>query len=288
MSLIFNSLLTAGLSAVVAGVLWLAGWRSRRAFLWLSPVAISVGFLFLYWRTLGKPELPPIDATQWLFWYALVLVPLGWLMGIRGELRWLAGWVALLVLPWLYLLLFLPLIQSGYWSMPIGVAWVLAFGVGSALLVLLTAPQGEEASGVSSAFLLALLGGVGAGVLFYNAKSASLAQLSGLLGTTVGVGVLLGVLFRDFRLGRGAVSLAILLYSMLWAMGFAYGNLHATMVGVFALLILSLALPFSAWGRRWSPWVQFLVPLGVLLVVGGTAFGWSFWDYMASTSDYPY
>ncbi len=87
MSLIFNSLLTAGLSAVVAGVLWLAGWRSRRAFLWLSPVAISVGFLFLYWRTLGKPELPPIDATQWLFWYALVLVPLGWLMGIRGELR---------------------------------------------------------------------------------------------------------------------------------------------------------------------------------------------------------
>lgn len=288
MTVVLNSLFAAGLSALVAGVFWLAGWRFRRTFLWFSPLGIGAGFALLYWLTLGRPELRPTDATQWLFWYALLLVPLGWLAGIRGELRWLWGWALLLGLPWLYLVLFLPLIQNGYWNLTVGVAWVLVFGVGSALLAWWTAPQGEESPAISSAFLLAMLGGVSAGVLFYNAKSSSLAQLAGLLGTTVGVGVVLGLFWRKFLLGRGAVSMATLLYSLLWAVGFAYGNLSAPMLGILALATLSLGLPYTPLGRRWSPLVRFLVPLLVLLILGGGAVGVSFQAYMASAGDYPY
>lgn len=288
MTVILNSVLAAGLSALVAGIFWLVGWRFRRAFLWFSALAIGVAFPLLYWLTLGKPELPPTDATHWLFWYALLLVPLGWLAGIRGELRWLGGWALLLGLPWLYLVLFLPLIQNGYWSLTVGVAWVLAFGIGSTLLAWWVAPQGEEAPGISSAFLLAMLGGVSAGVLFYNAKSSSLAQLAGLLGTTVGVGVILGLLWRNFRLGRGAVMIATVLYSLLWAVGFAYGNLSAPMLGILALSTLSLGLPYTPLGLRWSPLVRFLVPLLVLVLFGGGAVAVSFQAYMASAGDYPY
>jgi hypothetical protein len=110
--------------------------------------------------------------------------------------------------------------ESGFWSLTMGVAYIVGFALATWLLMTLTAPLGEE-RGLATPFLIALLGGVSAGVLFYGAKSASLAQLSGTLGAVVGVGVPLAFL-RGFTIGRGAVALAILLFMSLWttALGF--------------------------------------------------------------------
>ena len=284
MSVVFESMLTAGLAALAAGVFWLLGWRLRRAHALLSALGVSVGFAVLYWRVQDRPDFPPIDATQWVFWHALFALPLGWLAGIAPAYRWVWVWGALLGVLWLMVLPFRPLMESGFWSLTVGVAYIVGFALTTWLLMTLTAPLGEE-RGLAAPFLIALLGGVSAGVLFYGAKSASLAQLSGTLGAVVGVGVPLAFL-RGFTIGRGAVALAMFLFMSLWATALGFAQLTLGQLGVLYLLALAPALRLLPAAQRLSPAVRFALPLAIMLVVGGAAVGITYSAYMAQSGDY--
>ncbi len=288
MNFVLNNLLITGLPALLAGVLWLVGGRLPRAHGWLSALAVGLGMGLVYWLVLGKPAFPPTDAQEWVFWLALGLIPLGWLVGIAPAYRWVAGWGLVLVLPWVFVLLFVPLMQSEYWALPVGIAWILVFGVGLTVLTVVASSAEERLVGWQTAFLVALIGGVSAGVLFYGAKSASFAQMAGSLGAMVGIGVPLGWVMRSFRVGRGAVALAVILYGILWALGFAYASLQALYLLAFALCVLALAIPFSPIGSRLNPAMRFVVPLVLILLVGGTAVGLSYQAYMAASSEYTY
>jgi hypothetical protein len=283
-SVVIESMLTAGLAALAAGVLWLLGWRLRRAHALLSALGVSVGFAVLYWRVLGRPDFPPIDATQWVFWHALFALPIGCLAGIAPAYRWVWVWGALLGVLWLFVPPFRPLMESGFWSLTAGVGYIVGFALATWLLMTLTAPLGEE-RGIATPFLMASLGGVSAGVLFYGAKSASLAQLSGTLGAVVGVGVLLAFL-SGFAVGRGAIALTMFLYLSLWTTAFGFAQLTLAQLAVLYLLALTPAVRLLPALRRQSPAVRFALPLAIVLVVGGTAVGMSYSAYIAQGSDY--
>jgi hypothetical protein len=282
-SVILESALTAGLAALAAGVFWLLGWRLRRAYALLSALGVSVGFAVLYWRVQGRPDFPPIDATQWVFWHALFALPLGWLAGIAPAYRWVWVWGALLGVLWLFVPPFRPLMESGFWLLTTGVAYIVGFALATWLLVTLTAPLGEE-RGLATPFLIALLGGVSAGVLFYGAKSASLAQLSGTLGAVVGMGVPLAFL-RGFTIGRGAVALAMLLFMSLWTTALGFAQLTLGQLVVLYLLALTPALRLLPAMQRLSPAARFALPLAIVLVVGGAAVGMTYSAYMAQSGD---
>jgi len=93
---------------------------------------------------------------------------------------------------------------------------------------------------------------------------------------------------RSFRLGRGAIAVAVMLYGILWALGFAYASLQAPYLLAFALCVLTLAIPVSPIGRRLNPTMRFVLPLIGILLVGGAAVGLSYQAYMAAGSAYYY
>jgi hypothetical protein len=126
---------------------------------------------------------------------------------------------------------------------------------------------------------------VSAGVLFYGAKSASLAQLSGTLGAVVGVGAPLALL-RNFAIGRGAVVVAMLLFMSLWATALGFAQLTLGQLAVLYLLALTPALRLLPALQRQSPAVQFALPLATLLVVGGAVVGMTYSAYMAQSGNY--
>ncbi len=284
MSVVIESALTAGLASLAAGVFWLLGWRLRRAHALMSALGVSVGFLVLFWRVQGRPDFPPIDATQWVFWHALFVLPLGWLAGIGASYRWVWVWGALLGVLWLFVPPFRPLLESGFWQMPVGVGYIVGFALATWLLMTLSAPLGEE-RGLATPFLIALLGGVSAGVLFYGGKSASLAQLSGTLGAVVGVGVPLAFL-RGFAIGRGAVAVAMFLFMLLWTTAFGFANLTLGQLALLYLLALTPALRMLPFAQRWSPVARFALPAAILLLVGGAFVGMTYSAYMAQSGDY--
>lgn len=285
MSVVLQSLWTAGLASVAAAVFWLLGWRLRRAHLWLSALGLTVGFTILYARILGRPDFPPIDATQWAFWLAWLGLPLGWLAGIGAAYRWVWAWGALLGALWLFVLPFRPLIESGFWTPTVGVAYIVGFGVAAWLLMTLSAPLGDE-SGAPAPLLIALLGAVSAGMLFYGGKSASLAQLSGTLGAVVGVGVLIGLLLSRFTLGRGAVALTMMQFVLLWATAHGFASLTLGQLALLYLLALAPALYALPALQRQPARARLIVPLMILLVIGGGTVGMQYRAYTTQSGDY--
>jgi hypothetical protein len=270
-SVVLNSIVAAGVPALLAGLIWLVGGRVPllTTYRWLlSPLAVGGGYLLAHILINGMPPFPPTDSAHWLFYFALVGILLGWLAELPASYRWFWGAVVLMLLLWMMVLAFKPLIESGYWMPVRGASILVILSVATWLLMVLTAPNGEAEEGAALPFLLATLGGLSAGLIFYN-KSASLGQLSGSLGAVVGIGVPLGWLMRGFRLGRGAVSLTMMLMAMLWAMAYGYAELPAHYLALLYLAGLSLAL------RRWTPLVR-LHPLArfslsfllLLLLVG--------------------
>lgn len=288
MNFVLNSLVIAGLPALLAGILWLLGGQFRTLHLWLSTLAVGGGMTLIYFLMLGSPQMPPIDAQSWVFWLGFGLMPLGWLISITPAYRWVAGWVLLLTLPWVFVMLFTPIIRSEHWSLTVGIAWILVFGVELTILAYAVPLSESHLSGWQMAFLLAMLGGISAGIMFYGAKSASFAQMAGSLGAVVGIGVPLGLWMRAFRVGRGAIALAVLLYGVIWALGFAYASLPGAYLAVFPLCMMALIVPATPLARGWSPAMRFLVLLVALLVLGGGAVGVSYQAYMSASAGYDY
>ncbi len=286
MSVVLNSIVATALPALLVGMLWLVGWRFRTAYLFLSASAVGGGFTLLYWLILGKPDFPPIDATQWLFWLALGAIPIGWLAHIGREFRWMWTWVLLIVLAVAFVLLLRPLMVSEFWSLQAGVLWIVGLTIATALLMAGTASAGDR-PGLGTPFLLATLGGLSAGALFFG-KSASLGQLAGTLGGVVGVGVPIGFALKRFQMGRGAVGLTMMLFALLWATTLGYAELKPVTLALLYLAGFSLALPSAPFAHNWTPLMQFGVPFALVIVLGGIAFGISYASYSSGAGGYSY
>ncbi len=290
MSVVLQAVIAAGVPALLAGVLWWLSGRiaplSRYRGL-LSPLAVGGGYLLTHILISGLPPFPPSDATHWLFYFAIMGIVLGWLAEVPADYRWLWGAIVLLMLGGLMVLCLKPLMQSGYWTPVSGARIIVLLTLATWLMMVLVAPNGSMERGAALPFLLGALGGLSAGLIFYN-KSASLGQLAGSLGAVVGVGMLVGWLMRDFQMGRGAVSGALMLFAMLWAMAYGYAELPAKYLALLYLAGLSLALSRLKPLARLHPGVQFSIRLLLLLLLAGIPLLLSYQAYMASQSEYLY
>lgn len=283
MNLVLHGFLAAGVPALLAGILWLAGcFPPLQRFRWLfSALAVGAGYLLAHLWILGRPPFPPVDAQQWLFYFALVGIALGWLTD-RLDSRWLQGAILLMVLGGLMVVGLKSLIQSGYWSLAGGTGAIVGLTLAVWLLIVLVIPLGKREQGASLPFLLAGLGGLSAGVLFYS-KSASLAQLAGSLGAVIGIGVPIGWFWREFRLGRGAVSLYLMMLAFLWVFTLGYAELRLPHLAMLFLGGLSLALGELPALRRQPSALRFVIRFLVLLVLVGIPFELTYQAYMAAS-----
>lgn len=290
MSVWLQAVMSAGVPALVAGVLWLLSGRIRllQRFEWLlSPLAVGAGYLTAHVFISGMPPFPPTDSTHWLFYFALLGVALGWLAELPADYRWLWGALGLLLLGWLMVLGFKPLLESGYWSAWNGVRIILLLTLATWLLMVLIAPIGEQERGAGLPFLLATLGGLSAGLIFYH-KSALLGQLAGSLGAVLGIAVPLSGVVRGFRLGRGAVALTLMLMAWLWSMAYGYAELPAHFLALLYLTGVSLAISRLHPLSRLRPMALFLVRLMLLLLLLGIPLLLSYQTYMAAQGASPY
>jgi hypothetical protein len=283
--------LEAGVPAFVAGFIWLLSGRIRslHRFGWLlSPLAIGAGYLVAHiLLNRGVPPFPPTDSTHWLFYFALLGIGLGWLAELPADYRWLWGSLGLLSLGWLMVLGFKPLLESGYWAPWSGARIILLLTLATWLLMVLAAPMGEQERGAGLPFLLATLGGLSAGLIFYN-KSALLGQLAGSLGAVLGMGVLMSWVMRGFQLGRGAVALALLLMALLWSMTYGYAELPAHFLALLYLTGVSLGISRLKSLTRLHPITLFTLRLLLLLLLTGIPLLLSYQTYMARQQEYPY
>ncbi|MCS6923203.1 MAG: hypothetical protein NZM10_02375, partial [Fimbriimonadales bacterium] len=230
------------------------------------------------------PEFMPLDATHWTFWLALFALPLGWLAEIGAAYRWVWAWGALLGALWLFVLPFYPMVANAGGD-SLSVAHIVGFALATWLLMMLTASLGDEA-GAATPFLIATLGGISAGFLFYGAKSAQLAQMSGTLGAVVGAGVVLGWLLRGFRLGRGTVAVGMFLFMVLWTLSYGIAYLSFGQLVLLYLLAWTPALRLLPALQRRSPALRFALPLAILIVVGGAAVGLLYNAYIGQGDSY--
>jgi len=283
--------LEAGVPAFAAGFIWLLSGRIRslHRFGWLlSPLAIGAGYLVAHiLLNRGVPPFPPTDSIHWLFYFALLGIGLGWLAELPADYRWLWGSLGLLWLGWLMVLGFKPLLESGYWAPWSGARIILLLTLAAWLLMVLVAPIGEQERGAGLPFLLATLGGLSAGLIFYN-KSALLGQLAGSLGAVLGMGVLMSWVMRGFQLGRGAVALALLLMALLWSMAYGYAELPAHFLALLYLTGVSLGISRLKPLTRLHPIALFTLRLLLLLLLTGIPLLLSYQTYMARQQEYPY
>lgn len=232
-------------SLVTAVLLGVAGWLWRRN-PWAGAVALGLGYAVGHVTAAGWPALPPTEATQWLFFFALVALLAGVLdTFLRIARPWRLGlWLALCA--GLLALLLRPKIQSS-WTPAQSALWLLGL---AALMTILAASLGRiarpHADAVFTLFAAALVCG-GSGIALVLSGSLLLGQLAFVLAAGVGVALVAAWFFPELPLAAGAVPVIVALLTGLWVNGYFYAELPAICALLFALaLVLPALLPSMA------------------------------------------
>jgi hypothetical protein len=255
------------LPAALAAAVPVAAWRiargrasARDSRSWGAPAAVAAAFVAGYWALLGRPELPPLDALDWLFYLAPALAVVGtadaWLrLRFPARAVLIAASVAAT-----FVLVAWPLL-GGEASARILVAGALA----TASIVALDALAVRISAARSGAILLAAA--APAAVVVMLSGSQRLGQIGGLLAATAG-----GMLAVNFALGSAAVGRGtVVVFGTLAAGLLLCSYLYAELQTADAVL-LAIA-PNMAWvaylvPRRAGRLAAIFVQLGLVL---GTA-----------------
>lgn len=210
---------------VTATLLLLARWFWGQSS-WAGAVAVACGYAAGHVTTAGWPALPPAEATQWLFFFALITLPAGVLDTLLRPslLARLGIWLALSA--GLLALLLRSKMQFS-WTPAQSVLWLLGL---AAVMTLLAACLGRLArpgpDAVIALFTAAAVAG-GSGVALMLSGSLLLGQLALVLAGALGVATVIAWFLPDLPLGRGIVPVAVALLTSLWATGYFYAELPA-------------------------------------------------------------
>lgn len=263
-------LLGVVLPAAVAGGVWglaisLGRLRSSTPLLLGGgALALGGGYIAGHWALLGRPPFPPVQARDWLAYFAVACILVGWVEALPRSplgLRWL---VRLLFSAAFLILLLLPMARHS-WTKPQSLLWL--GGLTLTLLLFWAALDGlaRRLSGRMLAFLGLMVAGASAGVLLFS-RSAMLGQLAGVLAAALGASWGVSWWAPHLSLARGAVAVMAPLLMGLWLGGYFYAQMPLP-----SALLLLVALPLGWVGElkalnRLAPWqrLSFLL-LAVLL-----------------------
>lgn len=249
MEIIKLALLAVLIPAALSAVILLGAWRpwKRRGRLpdgrWGGGIALAAAYAAGHAVIAGVPPFPPVDVTNWPFYFGIGAAGLGvvgvWRCG--GMVRQVGRGGAALLVAWLLLR---PLAAAG-WSAAEGWMWIP--GTAAVLLGVCasTAALAERSSGSGLGLTLFIVA-AGTGAVLYYSGTASLAQGAGALASGLFVCFLIGLGCPRFSLARGAAPVAAVLLVSLWTCGYFYTeDMPAASAAALA------AAPSVAWIGRW-------------------------------------
>ncbi len=260
---------------LTAGTL-VAGWRALRhrhgardSRSWAGPLAIGTGFTGGYWALFARPELPPLDAIEWLLLLTPGLVLLG-LLDSLGRARLQVRVISTAAsVPASMLLLLWPLLKANDHDS----RHVVLFAMVSALLIAWIAAMNALANRVSAMQLSAILfcAAAPAALVLLLSGSQRLGQIGGVLAATQLAGWIVNYAFGPAAVGRGVILVFGILFGGLLLSGYSYAELR------LADALILLASPMVAWAVllvpgpfRWLPRAATQLVL-VLAIAGSTA-----------------
>ena len=233
------------LPAVACGAALAAAWTRREApagaGAWAAAAALALGYGVGQAGLLGWPSFPPVDATEWLPYFALASVIPGIALAnprVPGGIGWVLRVATAGAVPWL---LFRSLLAHT-WSGLEGAAWLAALGAALLALWVGLEPLARRPGGpgVPLAWLVTAAGG---SVALFLTRSALLGQLGGVLAASIGT-LTVASWLRPQRSLSGAVPVVAVLLASLWSVGLLYSEMPAS-----CALLLAIA-PLTAWITR--------------------------------------
>ena len=251
-----EALLAAGLcEAVTATVIFLAVWR-RIASSCTVAVALSAGYATGHALVAGWPSLPPRDATQWLFCFAVLafIVALAdAFIRSRRNLR-IALWT--IICSAASGLLLRPMFQHS-WGRVEGWLYLLCIVIWLVLLTWSLEVIESRPSGLSTLLWFATVVSAGTCAALMLSGSLLLGELAFVFTGAAGISFLLVRLFPVQTRPIGAAVPLVLLLGGLWLSGHFYAELPLS-----SLLLLAVAPALGLFavqrGERWH-WKAFLL-----------------------------
>jgi hypothetical protein len=278
--------LGALLPAVIAGVAFALSWRAwRRGDAparagWGGAVGVAAGYLAAHAAIVGRPPLPPIETTHWLFLFVAIAGALGVIESFWSAPAFVR-WIPRVALAAALVGLTLRTKMKYSWSGGEAAIWLAAAGVVVLLVWISIDAAGERERGV--ALPVALMTWAAAmGAILAASGNASYGQLAGAWGATMGGAWVVAILQPNLSLARGATTVAATLAAGLWLNGFFYTEMPRWVGG-------SLLAPAAAiWALRFGPisrmagWARAIVVAAIVLVVLSPALTASVRDAIAS------
>jgi hypothetical protein len=229
-----------------------------------SPFALALGYLTAQTAVWGQPAIPPVEATQWLWFALLGLVVLSAVFELRSAGAWrfytpLAS--VAIVLPAFWLLV-RPLAENA-WSGRETALWLCGIGVAAVATTFALGHLLDRRPGPWSSVGIVLVI-AGSGIVLLLSGTKTYAQLAGAAAAALVPGVLLALAGRGRTFsGHIVPGFVLLLGGLLLA-----GHQYASLTPLNALLLL--VAPLGLWlgelptVTRWRSWQRGLVALAAV------------------------
>ena len=260
---LLQQLLPGVLAAVLISAVFAFAGRLWRANNWADAVALGMGYAGGNVVTAGWPAFPPVEATQWLPYFALAAMFLGVIDALlrpAGSLRMLI-WM-LCCMGFLRLLLNAKF-QYG-WSLAQGVLWIVGLAAGMLMLAISLDAAVRRDRSISSPLILTIVAS-GTGAALMLSGSMLLGQFAMILAAALGAILAAAFLLPRAVEGRGVVPVAVALLASLWLSGYFYSELPLAS----ALLLAAASLPalfMISLSERLSSWRAVVMRAGIVII----------------------
>jgi hypothetical protein len=243
---------------------------------WGLPLALGIGYALGHagaseWLTSGElPPIPPLNATDWLPWLALVAMIVGLVEALWPSPAW-ARWENRLLLTVATLWLLIGPIYRSLWEPEQwkGAVWVC--GLGAGILVFWGVLEGLSCRrGRGMLLPLAVLAGGTAAALVLS-RFLVLGECAIGLAGALGAAWLVSRWWVELSPSGGGVPVVALLLAGLILGGFFYAELPAPSALLLAVAPLALLVDRLGPVARWPGWAAGLARFVAVLVPVGAA-----------------
>lgn len=258
---------------LIAGILFAVAWRPWRRYSQLKhaetigPLAIGISYLVGHIGIAGFPSFPPVEAVQWLIYFAAIIIVLGMIESLRKGRKFFPWGIRLHLafgLPWMLL----RSMFQHHWGTIEGMVWVLGTGL---LILLFWKTLDALAEGFTGypAPLLFLIIATGLSIALVISGSALLGHLSGLLAAAMGIAFFIALFVPSFSLAHGATSFYAVVLGGLLINGYFYSEL--SMLSILPLI----AAPMVPWvgklsifKKRGILWINAVASVSIAILIG--------------------
>jgi hypothetical protein len=267
----FGVILPAIITLVINAISWNAKKRDSEPIkngFWGLPLGLGLSYIAGHIGILGKPPIPPVESTQWLVFIALIMIVSG-LIDSLIKLPVIAKVIIRAVSSGaVFYLTAMPMIKNT-WATNQSITWsaliTIAITIYWFLLEFIFKKNTDNKQTSSSVITIGLISGAIAGFSVFS-SSAALAQLTGVIGASIGGLFFVSIFKKNFSAEKGLASISLLL-AMLLLNTYLYADVKS--LASIALLIISPS--FSLLGDlkaldKLKPWQKVIIK-GILVAI---------------------